>query len=195
MDFLLLPSVAPYLAVLLVLFALGVVEVLSLMTVGAGLSNGLNLVDTDAWPDIPVVNWFVVQGVPFMLILTSFLLGFGATGVLVQLPAGVLPHVLVAPLSVFGGMLSIRLVIRTLKRLRVMPVPAVRLADFIGREAVLLSNRASHIAAGEAVLRDEHGARHSVMVRPVDTSLLLFEGDRVQLTARLDDGFFDAKKL
>ena len=199
LQFFLEPDVAPFAAVMLVLSALALFELVLAVLFGVGLSQVVNLVDTDGWPEVPLVNWFVVQGVPFMLILSAFLLGFGVTGVGLQALVSsfmdaTLDKAYAYPVAAFGGLMAIRVMGQVFRGLKVQPLPAISYKDFLGRTATLTSNRASHNAAGEAVFHDEHGTRHSVMVRPLDTTLLLFEGDKVVLQSRQEDGFFDARR-
>ena len=199
MDFFLNPLIVPFAAVLLVLVGLAVVETALFLAVGAGMTHALNLLDFDSFADSALLNWFFVRGVPFMLVLVAAMLGFGAGGLLVQsIAVGVmgaaLPLLVAVPLALVAGVFTIRLMTSMFKRTQLVSTKAVSRATFIGRVATVTSNRASHHAPGEAVLRDEHGAPHYVMLRPADPTELLFEGDQAELTAALDDGFFDARR-
>lgn len=199
MDFFLDPLVIPFFSVLLVLCGLAVLELVLFVSVGAGVSSAMNLVDLDSLPDWLVVNWFFTRGLPFMLVLVAALLGFGSFGLLLQrvsyaVSGTALPLLVAVPVSVFAGLTSVRLMALLFKRIKLVSTTSVSLDSFIGREVTVTSNRASIGAPGEAVLIDEHGARHYVMLRPSDTTLLLFEGDSAVLTARLEDGFFDARR-
>lgn len=199
MHFFLDPLVVPFASVLMVLFALAVVEFVLFVSVGAGVSNAMNLLDFDSFPDWPFVNWFFLRGLPFMLVLVAALLGFGASGLLVQFLAykasdAALPLWAVVPPSVIAGLLTVRLMAMFFKRIKLVSTTAVSRATFIGRTVTVTSNRASLTAPGEALLIDEHGARHYLMLRPTDSTLLLFEGDQAVISAQLEDGFFDARR-
>jgi len=174
MEFFLSPNVAVFSGVLVAVAALCVLELVSTMLAGGGVSHLLDtLVDTNSLPDSTLTNWLLIKDVPLMVALTTLLTGFGATGMAVQATALTLlgstaPPLISMPLAVGGAVLLLRALSSTFKKLKVVNSTALAAYEFIGQRVALLSPTASKAMMGEAKFTDRHGLTHYVMVRPAD---------------------------
>ncbi|MDP5208817.1 YqiJ family protein [Microbulbifer sp. 2205BS26-8] len=141
-----------------------------------GLSGGLT----------KVLGWLRFGEVPALILLVTFLAGFGATGLLIQrffestfgwlLPGGP------AALGVFFLALpQVRFVGNLLRRFALGDESeALERGTFVGRVATITIGVAEAGSPAEARFRDEYGTTHYVMVEP-DEHETFQQGEKVLL--------------
>lgn len=200
MEVLITGPFAPFTAALLGLALLTLLEIGGLLLSGAGMSELIDLaLDTDTFPETSLLNWARVDGLPLAVALGLTLAGFGIAGVLLQ---GVSNALQGAYLSLWiaipaAGLLALVFlhkgggVVAPLFRTQ---TSAVSESTLLGRNATLLSPSARLDFAGEAIVRDEFGQPHYVMVEPAEAGVAFVEGQEVQLVGR-KGSFFTAKSL
>ncbi len=190
MELLLTSTYAPFAAALAGLLILGLIELIGLLLVGAGLSDLADLaVDVHALPDLSVTNWLLIKELPLAVILMLAFGGFGVTGmtlqmVLTQVQGTPAPFYLAGPLALVGSVLFLNRVGRLIAPLFKTTTTAVSETTLLGRIGTLLSPRAARGFAGEVKVLDEHGQTHYLMVEPQHDGDEFKEGDQVQLMAQ-----------
>lgn len=188
METLLSGAYAPFTSALIGVGLLMLLELVSLLVAGAGLSELFEmLLDTDTFPETAVTNWLLIRDVPISLVLQLALAGFGVTGFILVSVGSMLsldaPQALVVAIAVAGALLTLRLAGPQLARLFRVHTTAVSQDALLGRTATLLSPSASRGNAGEAKLTDEHGQTHYVMVEPQSDIERFAEGRQIKLVS------------
>ena len=141
-------------------------------------------------PLVGFLDWLHVGRVPILVLLVSFLTGFGIIGLAIQgvlqLAVGVmLPGIIVAVPALLGTIPVVRVVGSTV--LRIMPeddTEAVSEASFVGLTAVITGGTARHAKPAQARLKDTFGHSHYVMVEPDNEDESFERGDMVLLVER-----------
>ncbi|WHI51154.1 YqiJ family protein [Microbulbifer sp. MLAF003] len=184
---------------LILMFMIALLEgVMTLIGVGISdlLDNMLPDIDIDG-PDggatdglTKVLGWLRFGEVPALILLVAFLVGFGVTGLLIQVFVEstlglLLPGGLLALVVFFLALPQVRFVGNLLRRFAVGDESeAVRRNSFIGRVAVITVGKAEAGSPAEARFNDEYGTTHYVMVEP-DESETFNQGEKVLLVEEL----------
>lgn len=193
------PALAPFMAALILLALILALEVGGLLfgaTVSGMIDNALpGLGEADA-PDglgagggfvEQALSWLYVGKVPMLIVLASFLTGFGLTGFVLQSAAhgafgAALPVWIAGPVAFLAALPATRFLAIAFSR--VMPKEesdAVSLDSFIGRIALVLRGEARRGKPAEAKLSDSRGAAHYVLVEPLDDDSVFAQGSEVLL--------------
>lgn len=195
-------AVAPFSAAVLAVFAIGFLELVLSLFVGAGLTDATEtIVGAHDLPDTPVLNWLLLKEIPILMALLTLFAGYGATGLATQ---GVLNSLLGEPfepslpvhvVSIFAGLGVVRGVAGFFKKLRMTgAAAAIEPDEFIGGTAVLTSPQAYPGYPGAANFTDRNGYTHIVMVEPEFSDQTFKEGDRIEISARASTSLFQARK-
>lgn len=143
-----------------------------------------------AGPFYQLLAWLCVGKVPILILLASFLMGFGITGLILQNASlSLLGAMLPAWLIAIPSFLAALPVTRQLGLLlaRVMPkerTDAVSRESFVGRAATIIRGTAKIDAPAEAKLKDAFGYTHYVLVVPAEADSVLVEGASVLLVEK-----------
>ncbi|WP_444891648.1 YqiJ family protein [Microbulbifer sp. DLAB2-AA] len=188
---------------LLLMFMIALLE--GVMTlIGVGISDLLDNVLPDFNVDVPdtglsggmtkLLGWLRFGEVPALILLVTFLVGFGVTGLLIQMLMEsffgyLLPGGLLAVGVLFLALPQVRFVGNIMRRFAVGDESeAVERNSFIGRVAIITIGRAEAGSPAEARFSDEYGTTHYVMVEP-DESEIFNQGDKVLLVEELGAHF------
>lgn len=181
----------PFLAALLLMLLIGVVEAAGL---GGGLGDG---VDGDLDADGPsILSWLNVGRLPMLMLIIVFLFSFGMLGLIGQQLAAALfgrpaPWLLATPLAFAAALPITRIFGAGVSR--ILPrdeTSAVSRESLVGRVAVVVTGRASAGSAAQARVRDQHGQSHYVMVEPDDSGDTFPEGSSVLLVRHAGARYF-----
>lgn len=140
-------------------------------------------------------SWLHLGKVPFIVVITTLVGGFGATGLFIQ---GVSTSVLgspwnvwlIMPVAIVGGVLTSRLMGGLIGR--ILPkdeTTVVSAQQFLGQVATIYQGVATTDLAAEARLIDAHGQVHYIRVVPEQAGEQFTEGTPVLLIARHDNLF------
>lgn len=166
--------------------------------IGVGISDMLDnlLPDMDVDLDGPdteaggvltkLLGWLRFGEVPALILLVAFLVGFGVTGLLIQMFVDALLGTLLP-----GWLLAIPVLLLTLPQVRFVgnllrkfavgdETEAVGRKSFVGRVAVITIGEAAPGSPAEARFSDEFGTTHYVMVEP-DDGETFSQGEKVLL--------------
>ena len=162
----------PFLAALVLMLLIGVVEAVGLGG-GMALGDGFDA-DADVHGDASLLSWINVGRLPLLMLIVVFLFSFGVIGLLgQQLFATVTGKVATAwiavPLAAFAALPITRVFGRVVSR--ILPADettAVSRESLVGRLGVIVTGTASPGNAAQARVRDVHGQPHYVMVEPDD---------------------------
>lgn len=192
MDFFLSDGSWLFTAALLIVAAIGVLELGALM-VGGSMSSSLDGMLGDL-AEVGGLAWLHVGRLPFLVILVILLASFAFVGLMLQaLVTAVLDHplpsIVASPVAVLAALPATRAVGSGL--IRILPhdeSAAIAASTFIGRTATLTSGEAISGRAAEARFQDEYGQTHYVMVEPDAQSPNLRAGERVLLLREISVG-------
>ncbi|AMX01282.1 YqiJ family protein [Microbulbifer thermotolerans] len=166
--------------------------------IGFGLSELLDnlLPDLDFDVDVPdaeaggvltrFLGWLRFGEVPALILLVAFLVGFGITGLTIQLLVEsvvgfLLPGWLLAVPVFLLALPQVRFVGNLLRRFAVGDeTESVGRSSFVGRVAVITIGEAAAGSPAEARFSDEFGTTHYVMVEP-DGDETFTQGEKVLL--------------
>ncbi len=191
--FLLSPDNVPFVAALVLMLLIGVVEALG---IGGGLAVGEGL-DGDVNVETPsLLSWINVGRLPLLMLIVVFLFAFGMTGLIGQrLVAGVIGQpgawFLAAPLAFAAALPVTRVFGRGVAR--IIPrdeTSAVSRDSLVGRVAVIVTGEAAQASAAQARVRDEHGQVHYVMVEPDNAADVFAQGSSVLLVRHAGAKYF-----
>ncbi|QFT53050.1 YqiJ family protein [Microbulbifer sp. THAF38] len=171
-----------------------------MILIGVGISDLLDNLLPDIDIDGPdggasggltkVLGWLRFGEVPALILLVAFLVGFGVTGLLIQMFVEstlglLLPGGLLALVVFFLALPQVRFVGNLLRRFAVGDeTQAVGRNSFIGRVAIITIGKAEAGSPAEARFKDEYGTTHYVMVEP-DESEIFNQGEKVLLVEEL----------
>jgi membrane protein implicated in regulation of membrane protease activity len=195
-SFLLSPDNVPFVAALVLMLLIGVVEALGLGG-GAVLGDGLDGADADVNVETPsLLSWINVGRLPLLMLIVVFLLAFGLTGLVGQaVLAGAigrtLPWFAATPLAFAVALPVTRVFGRVVAR--ILPkdeTSAVSRDSLVGRVAVIVTGEARQGSAAEARVRDEHRQVHYVMVEPDDAGDVFPQGSSVLLVRHAGARYF-----
>lgn len=185
LEFLGSPEVLPFTVALALMLMIGLVE-----AVGIGASA----VQVDASFDIHdgshLLGWLGFGTVPLLILIVIFLALFGLTGIVGQ---RIVAEILGAPVSSWiaapaAALASLPLLGVTARAAaRIMPrdeTTAVGRDALIGKRATVTVGTARVGAPARAVVRDEHGLAHQVMVEPFSDVTEAREGQSLLLVRR-----------
>lgn len=184
-EFLAAPEVLPFTVALALMLMIGVVEALGLGTSAIGADAGIDFDDGGGF-----LGWLGVGSVPLLVLVVIFLALFGLIGLIGQRVAA---EVLGAPLSpwlaalVAGGATLPLLGITARGAARILPqdhTTAVGRDSLIGKRATVTIGVARVGQPARAVVRDEHGQSHQVMVEPFTEGTVAKEGQSLLLVRR-----------
>ncbi|WNZ56509.1 YqiJ family protein [Microbulbifer sp. MKSA007] len=188
---------------LILLFMIALLE--GIMTlIGVGISDLLDNLLPDFDVDVPdtglsggmtkLLGWLRFGEVPALILLVTFLVSFGVTGLVAQmliesLVGYLLPGGLLAVAVFFLALPQVRFVGNIMRRFAVGDESeAVERNSFIGRVAIITIGKAEIGSPAEARFSDEYGTTHYVMVEP-DESETFNQGDKVLLVEELGAHF------
>jgi YqiJ-like protein len=209
-----LPEWAPFTIALLVMLAIGAVELASLL-VGFSPSSAIESalpdvgIDVDA-PDASgaelgpfslVLGWLSVGRVPFLVVLVIFLTSFGIAGYLVQwwvvwVMGGPLNAWLAAIPALVAAAFATRHVGRWLGR--VFPrdhSEAASQKELIGSYATIIRGEARPGQPAEAKAEDLRGRSHYILLEPSDADTTYKAGDRVFIVGQEKNVYRAVTKL
>lgn len=197
-GFLLSGDNVPFLASLVLMMLIGVVEALGL---GGGLAGGEGLDALDLNGDVNVetpslLSWINVGRLPLLMLIVVFLFVFGMTGLIGQrLVAGMVgapaPWWLASPLAFALALPATRTFGRIVAR--IMPrdeTTAVSRDSLVGRVAAIVTGEARTASAAQARVRDAHGQVHYVMVEPDNANDVFVQGTSVVLVRHAGATFY-----
>jgi hypothetical protein len=192
---------APFTIALIVMLAIGVLEVVSLL-VGFSPFGSIE----DALPDVPdpdafdapdasgaadvgavgqVLGWLSVGRLPLLMLLVIFLTTFGLSGWIVQWVAGSASGAPISPwLAAIPALLGGAFATRHLGRLlgRIFPRDHTEVAsqkELIGSYATIIRGEARQGQPAEAKTTDLRGRSHYILLEPDDPAMSYGAGDRV----------------
>ncbi|WP_444918720.1 YqiJ family protein [Microbulbifer sp. JMSA003] len=188
---------------LILMFMIALLE--GVMTlIGVGISDLLDNLLPDFDVDVPdtglsggmtkLLGWLRFGEVPALILLVTFLVSFGVTGLVAQmliesLVGYLLPGGLLAVAVFFLALPQVRFVGNIMRRFAVGDESeAVERNSFIGRVAIITIGKAEIGSPAEARFSDEYGTTHYVMVEP-DESETFNQGDKVLLVEELGAHF------
>ncbi|AWF79440.1 hypothetical protein BTJ40_00560 [Microbulbifer sp. A4B17] len=188
---------------LLLMFMIALLE--GVMTlIGVGISDLLDNLMPDFDVDVPdtglsggltkLLGWLRFGEVPALILLVTFLVSFGVTGLLLQMLVEsilgyLVPGGLLAVAVFFLALPQVRFVGNILRRFAVGDESeAVERNSFVGRIAIITIGKAEAGSPAEARFSDEYGTTHYVMVEP-DKSEVFNQGDKVLLVEELGAHF------
>lgn len=201
------PELAPFSTALLVMLAIGVIELVALLF-GVSPSSSIEslLPDVDP-PDLADVDgvegvsaglsplsatlgWLSVGRVPILVLFVIFLTAFGLAGYLVQSAAAsvfgsALPTWLAALPAALAGILSMRYGGQGLGR--IFPrtqTDAASQAEMVGSYATVIRGEARIGQPAEAKTTDLRGRTHYVLIEPAEEADVYGTGTRVFLVKR-----------
>jgi hypothetical protein len=191
-----LPEFAPFTIALIVMLAIGALELVSLLvgfSPSASLESALPDLDVDAdVPDGPalgpfsqMLGWLSVGKLPLLVLMVVFLTSFGLVGYIVQwlvvgVTAAPLNVWLVSLLALAGGLYATRHLGRWLGR--IFPrdqSEAASQKELIGSYATIIRGEARQGQPAEAKAQDLRGRSHYVLIEPQDPATTYKSGDRV----------------
>jgi len=186
-GFLLSADNVPFVAALVLMLLIGLVEALGL---GAGLAvgEGLDSVHGDVNVETPsLLSWINVGRLPLLMLIVVFLFAFGIVGLIGQkiVAAGLgqpAPWFLASPLALLVAVPATRAFGRGVAK--ILPrdeTTAVSRDSLVGRVAVIVMGEARHASAAQAGVRDEFGQVHYVMIEPDDVADVFAQGASVLL--------------
>ena len=185
----------PFVAALVLMLLIGIVEALGL---GGGMAIGEGLeVDADVNVETPsLLSWINVGRLPLLMLIVVFLFAFGMTGLIGQrIVFGVTsltaPWWLASPLAFAVALPVTRVFGRGVAK--IMPkdeTSAVSRDTLVGRIAVIVTGEARSGSAAQARVRDEHGQTHYIMVEPDTAADVFSQGASVLLVRRAGATFF-----
>lgn len=191
MGFLLSGDNVPFVAALVLMLLIGVVEAVGL---GGGLGDG---VDSDLEADGPsLLSWLNMGRLPLLMLIVVFLFSFGIVGLIgQQLFAAVIgrpaPWMLAVPVALAAALPVTRVFGQGVSR--ILPkdeTSAVSRDSLVGRVAVIVTGEARSGSAAQARVRDQHGQPHYVMVEPDNAGDAFAEGTSVLLVRNAGARYF-----
>ncbi|WP_444934595.1 YqiJ family protein [Microbulbifer sp. JTAC008] len=203
MIFLLQDQNLIFIGALILMFMIALLE--GIMTlIGVGISDLLDNLLPNFDVDVPdtglsggmtkLLGWLRFGEVPALILLVTFLVSFGVTGLVAQmliesLVGYLLPSGLLAVAVFFLALPQVRFVGNIMRRFAVGDESeAVERNSFIGRVAIITIGKAEIGSPAEARFSDEYGTTHYVMVEP-DESETFNQGDKVLLVEELGAHF------
>ena len=187
----------PFVAALVLMLLIGIVEALGL---GGGLAAGDGLdidVDGDVNVETPsLLSWINVGRLPLLMLIVVFLFAFGMTGLIGQriifgITGLTAPWWLASPLAFAVALPVTRVFGQGVAK--IMPrdeTTAVSRDSLVGRVAVIVTGEARSGSAAQARVRDEHGQTHYIMVEPDTAADTFAQGASVLLVRRAGATFF-----
>jgi hypothetical protein len=193
-----LPEFAPFTIALIVMLALGALELVSLLvgfSPSASLESALPDVDVDVDADIPdgaalgplsqVLGWLSVGKLPLLVLMVIFLTSFGLAGYVAQwitigIVGGPLNVWIASILALAGGLYATRHLGRWLGR--IFPrdqSEAASQKELVGSYATIIRGEARQGQPAEAKAQDLRGRSHYVLIEPQDAATTYKSGDRV----------------
>lgn len=180
MDWLFADGVAPFSLALMLMFGLGIIEIISLMLGASFASIDYPSLELDASQGF--INWLHIGRAPLLILLVFFLLGFGLSGILLQQLSlqllGSFSHAaLVAIPSLILGLTHMNLGGRLVhKYLPKDETQAISKHSFIGQTVTITTGHAECGHPAEAKFQDQFGQTHYVMVEPDEADYSFNEG-------------------
>jgi hypothetical protein len=199
-----LPEWAPFTIALIVMLAIGAIELASLLIGFSPSSNiesmlpEVDIPDVDA-PDIDgpelgplsaILSWFSVGRMPILVLLVIFLTAFALSGFLVQGLAtssfgGPLNAWLASIPALVGGAFATRHLGRWLGK--IFPRDETDVAsqrDMVGSFATIIRGEARQGQPAEAKTHDLRGRTHYILLEPQDPATTYATGDRVFIVGK-----------
>jgi hypothetical protein len=201
LELILAPEMAPFVAALGLVGAIGVLELAAILVFGPVLSH----LDVHADFDMGgsalsgMMSWLHVGKVPLMALIVLFLSGFGLAGASIQailhaLGMGLADAIGVAIPALGVGVAVVRRVGGWVAKM-VGDDPTVLSVDsFSGETARIVTGTARTSLPAEARFTDKFGRSHYVMVVPTDEAESFTVGTEVILGQRTSIGFEASRK-
>jgi hypothetical protein len=184
-DFLLSGDNVPFMAALVLMVLIGIVEAIGL---GGGLGVGDAPDGFDSDLDAPsLLSWLNVGRLPLLMLVVVFLFVFGKIGLLGQQVFAAITGrpaswLFAVPVAIAAALPVTRVLGRWLSK--ILPqdeTTAVSRASLVGRTAIIVTGEARRDHAAQARVRDRHGQAHYVMVEPDRPADVFAEGTSVLL--------------
>jgi hypothetical protein len=207
-----LPEWAPFTIALLVMLAIGLVELASLLigfSPSSAIESALPEIELDApdgsgaelGPFSLILGWFSVGRLPFLVILVIFLTTFGLAGYIVQwwvywVMGGPLSAWLAAIPAFLAAIFTTRHLGRWLGR--IFPrdhSEAASQRELIGSYATIIRGEAKPGQPAEAKAQDLRGRSHYVLLEPSDADTTYKAGDRVFIVGQEKNVYRAVTKL
>lgn len=184
------PENLPFTVALALMLMIGVVE-----AVGIGASAAHVDADLDLHDGSHLLGWLGFGAVPLLILLVIFLALFGLIGLIgqrvaVELFGAPLSPWLAAPAAALASLPLLGVTARAAAA--VMPrdeTTAVGRDTLIGKRATVTIGTARVGAPARAIVRDEHGLNHFVMVEPFSDGTEAREGQSLLLVRRTGELF------
>jgi hypothetical protein len=186
----------PFVAALLLMLLLGLVEAVGL---GGGLASGPDIdgdLDLETGHGPSVLSWLNIGRLPLLMLIVVFLFSFGILGVIGQRLLHAITG-LYAPVWISAplGLLAALPITRIFGRLvaRIMPkdeTSAVSRESLVGRLAIIVTGTASHNSPAQARVRDAFNQTHYVMIEPDEDDETFEQGASVLIVRQAGAKFF-----
>lgn len=184
-DFLGAPEVLPFTVALALMLMIGLVEALGIGASAVQLDADLDLHDGGT-----LLGWLGFGTVPILILIVIFLALFGFIGLVGQriaseLLGAPLSPWLAAPAAILASLPLLGLTAQAAAR--IMPrdeTTAVGRDSLIGKRATVTVGTARVGAPARAIVRDEHGLTHQVMVEPFSEGSEAKQGQSLLLVRR-----------
>jgi hypothetical protein len=230
MDFFLLPGITVFTFSIMLMAGFAILQVLSTLVglgisdyiddlfdfdseVGFDSDAGFDVDGFDADADVDadidtldghyfgdLLSWLQFGKVPFLIILSAFLAGFGFSGWVIQSIAfGVLGFELSGFIAIpiaIGAALPFTHYVGSMVG-TFFPKEetyAIKTDDLVGSVATITVGTAKKNMPSEARVDDKHGSRHLVYVVPVNDDEEFTSGTEVLLISRTENGIFNVLK-
>jgi membrane protein implicated in regulation of membrane protease activity len=196
LNFLLSADNVLFMAALLLMLLIGIVEALGFGG-GWALGQGLDGADGDLNVETPsLLSWINIGRLPLLMLIVVFLFSFGVAGLVGQrllfgLTGLTAPWILAVPLAFAAALPFTRFFGRVVAR--IMPgdeTTAVSRESLVGRVAVIVTGEARPASAAQARVRDAFGQVHYVMVEPDNAQDVFVEGASVLIVRHAGAKFF-----
>jgi hypothetical protein len=199
MEIFLTPGFMPFTAALATVGAIGVLELLALLTMGSAMSHFHVDLHLEGSPLDGAMSWLHVGQVPLMILIVLFLSGFGLSGAALQLAldsAGFeVADALGVSIPALGvGVATVRRGGGALAKMLGDDPTVASIDSFIGVSARITTGTATPQLPAEARYTDKFGMDHYFMVAPVEEGESFTAGTEIVLGQRTPFGFEATRK-
>lgn len=200
LEFILAPQMAPFIAALGAVGAIGLLELAAILVFGPVFSHfHFEMPDVDGSFLSGAMSWLHMGKVPLMVLVLLFLSGFGLAGAALQLTLHSLGMNLADTLgasvpAIAVGLGMVRRVGGICSKLLADDDTVLSVDDFVGVTARIVTGTARLAFPAEALFTDKFGRPHYVMVEPTAEGESFEQGTEVILGQRNPMGFEASRK-
>lgn len=199
MEIFLTPGFMPFTAALATVGAIGVFELLALLTMGPAMSHFHVDLHLEGSPLDGAMSWLHVGQVPLMILIVLFLSGFGLSGAAIQLAldsAGFeIADALGVSIPALGiGVATVRRGGGALAKMLGDDPTVASVDSFVGVSARITTGTATLQLPAEARFTDKFGRDHYFMVAPTEDGESFTAGTEIVLGQRTPFGFEATRK-